>query len=72
MGNCAAGLKSALTSGGKEFAGREDLKGLLSDVYQRGFRLIALGFDLTIIDRETADGWPGTAQELQQHVRPVC
>ena len=37
-------------------------------------RLLALDFDLTVIDRHTGGRWKGTAEELAEHVRPeiVC
>lgn len=36
--------------------------------------LLALDFDLTVIDRHTGGRWKGTAEELAEHVRPeiVC
>ena len=33
-------------------------------------RLLALDFDLTVIDRHTGGRWKGTAEELAEHVRP--
>lgn len=37
---------------------------------QRNIHLLALDFDLTVIDRHTGGRWKGTSKELSQHVRP--
>ena len=37
---------------------------------KQNINLLALDFDLTIIDRHTGGRWKGTAKELAEHVRP--
>ena len=71
MGNCAAGITGSLFSGSvEEFGALEELKAILSDVAARGFGLVVLKLDMTVLRRHVRE-WDGTAQEFVQYVRPV-
>lgn len=49
---------------------RARLAATLPRLRQQGFKLLALDFDLTIIDQHTGGEWPSSSESLLQHVRP--
>ena len=48
----------------------ERCEAAVKQLKKQNINLLALDFDLTIIDRHTGGRWKGTAEELAEHVRP--
>jgi hypothetical protein len=46
------------------------LDAALSRLHTLGINFVALDFDCTILDIHTGGRWPGTLDELQDHIRP--
>jgi len=44
---------------------------LIATIADAGINFLALDFDLTIVDVHTGGQWPGSAEELCEHMRPL-
>lgn len=45
-------------------------KAIVHSLMRKGVKLLALDFDLTIVDFHTGGAWRGPTNQLAQHVRP--
>nr|KAG5693033.1 hypothetical protein BaRGS_005657 [Batillaria attramentaria]KAG5707023.1 hypothetical protein BaRGS_019628 [Batillaria attramentaria] len=57
-------------TGGKNKAGKAFLDAFVAKLIKKNIKLLALDFDLTILDIHTYGKWDGPVEKLVPHVRP--